>query len=68
MNQQPLSHSLEGSAMVNSGETILELLRHMTDMARDDHNQAMATVLSDALTKCQALHLMDRSVRAIKRN
>jgi hypothetical protein len=54
--------------MVNSGETILELLRHMTDMARDDHNQAMATVLSDALTKCQALHLLDRSERTVTRN
>jgi len=68
MNQQTLSDSFEGSAMINSGETILELLRHMTDMARDDHNQAMATVLTDALTKCQALHLMGRSVRVARQN
>ncbi len=54
-----LLQDLEG----HSDLAILELLRHMTDMARDDDNHGMAAVLEDALAKCRALHAVSREGR-----
>ena len=73
MNNHQLSHSLDDlspddTARAHSGQAILELLRHMTGMARDDENLAMAVILDDALAKCTALQLMERRIPLSKRN